>query len=66
MKRLGVLISAIGWIMMFGIVSTDDFYTIELREYHTVDWRVVLIAVVLAGIGVGVYVLGDIWEGVNR
>lgn len=60
MQKIGVTLTAIGWIVMLLVVSTDDYYVMELREAHTMDWRTFFIAFVVSLIGVLIY---RIWDG---
>ena len=66
MKKLGVLISVIGWIVIFLVVSTDDYYTMELRVYHDMNWAALLLALTAALLGIGLYRLGEYLEEVDR
>ena len=61
-QKIGVLITTIGWIAAFLIVSTDDFYTIELREYHVIDWKALFISLAVSVIGVVIYRAGELLE----
>lgn len=62
MRQLGVAISTIGWMVMLLIVSTDDFYTIELKEYHAMNWKAFLIALAISIGGFVLYKIGELWE----
>lgn len=51
MKNLGGIITGIGMVMAFLIVSTDDYYTMELRVNRPIDWKGLIISMALMGIG---------------
>lgn len=51
MKNLGGIIAGIGMVMAFLIVSTDDYYTMELRVNRPIDWKGLIISMALMGIG---------------
>lgn len=51
MKRIGTALITTGIVAIFLLVSTDDYYTMELHQFHTIDWKGFLAtaAVVAAG-----------------
>ncbi len=61
-QKIGVLITTIGWVAAFLIVSTDDFYTIELRQAHDMNWKALFISLAVAVIGVVIYRAGELLE----
>lgn len=58
MQKIGIALTTIGWIAAFLIVSTDDFYTIELRQAHDMNWGAFFGAAALAILGVLIYMAG--------
>ena len=51
MKSIGAGMIVAGVVLSFLLVSTDDYYTMELHQIHTLDWKGFLAtaAVVAAG-----------------
>ena len=58
-KKISAAVTAAGLLTMFLIVSTDDFYTMELHQYHALDWKAFLFASVLTLVGAGLYLAMD-------
>lgn len=60
MQKIGVLLTTLGWLVMFLVVSTDDYHVMELHEAHVMDWRTFFIAFLVSLIGVFIC---RIWDG---
>ena len=61
-KKISATVMAAGLVAMFLVLSTDDFYTMELHQYHAMDWKAFLLAAVLTMIGAAVYLSMDTHE----
>lgn len=59
MQKIGIALTTIGWLAMFCLVSTDDFYVMELRQAHDMNWDAFFGAAALAILGVLIYMVGD-------
>jgi hypothetical protein len=51
MRKLGGLMIAGGYMAAILAISTDDYYVMELHQYHAMNWRMILIAILIAMIG---------------
>jgi hypothetical protein len=51
MRKLGSLMSIGGYMAAILAISTDDYYVMELHQYHAIDWRMILIGILIAMIG---------------
>ena len=40
-----------GYMAAILAISTDDYYVMELHQYHAMNWRMILIAILIAMIG---------------
>lgn len=58
MKKIGTVMTAAGMIYAFLLVSTDDFYTMELHQYHPLDWKGFLTAGILMAAGLLLHWIG--------
>lgn len=59
MKKIGVIVSGIGVVMAFLLVSTDDYYTMELRVDHPMDVKGMLISAALMVAGLLICWIAD-------
>lgn len=59
MKKLGEIMAGIGMVMAFLIVSTDDYYTMELRVNRPIDWKGLIVSMALAGLGLLIRWIAD-------
>lgn len=59
MKKLGSILGCIGAVMLLSIVSTDDFYVMELHQYHTLDWKGLIAFSILIGAGLLLHWIGE-------
>lgn len=59
MKKIGTALTVIGATWAFLLVSTDDFYTMELHQYHPLDWKGFPIAGILMVAGLLLHWIGD-------
>lgn len=59
MKKLGGIVAGIGMVMAILIVSTNDYYTMELRIDHPTDVKGIVISMILMGIGLLIWWISD-------
>lgn len=59
MKKIGMIVSGIGMVMAFLLVSTDDYYTMELRVDHSMDVKGMLISAALMVAGLLICWIAD-------
>lgn len=59
MKKIGIALMLIGEFLVYGLVGTDDFYTMELHTSHQMDWKGLIISMAILAAGTLLYWIGD-------
>ena len=59
MKRIGTALITMGIVAIFLLVSTDDYYTMELHQIHTLDWKGFLAAAAVMAAGALIWWIGE-------
>ena len=59
MKKIGHMMMTAGFLAAFLLVSNDDFRTMELHQFHAIDWKGFLVAAAIVAAGSLIWWIGD-------
>ena len=59
MKRIGHALMTAGTTAAFLLISNDDYRTMELHQFHAIDWKGFLAAAAIVAAGALIWEIGN-------